>query len=242
MPGKKESQPQGAQIQPKYPNDAEQSGWLAMAKQGYSNAFNKIVEKYQRPIYNLCYHMLNDPAEAEDAAQEVFIRAYTKLHTYDDSRRFSSWLFAIASHYCLDKLKKHRPGFVSWDDLPRRDITPTEAAKQPERVFIKAEQVEEVRQLLQTLDPTYRTAIILKYWYDMSCEEIAHLMDTTTSAIKSKLFRGRKMLAARVATTMPPITAQTTIQGYKDCLIPGPISLPAKYASSLEIGAPYMTS
>ena len=229
MPGEKELLPNATPTQPKYPNDAEQSLWLTMARQGHNHAFSKIVEKYQRPIYNLCYHMLNDAVEAEDAAQEVFIRAYIKLDTYDQTRRFSSWLFAIASHYCLDKLKKRRPGLVSWDDLPRRHALPSEAANQPERALIKEEIVAEVRHLLQTLDPKYRTAIILKYWYDMSCEEIAEMMDTTTSAIKSKLFRGRKMLAARVATVTPVATAQTTRPRHKERLISSRMPLATGY-------------
>ncbi len=229
MPGEKESLPSTAPTQPKYPNDAEQSLWLTMTKQGHNHAFSKIVEKYQRPIYNLCYHMLNDAVEAEDAAQEVFIRAYIKLDTYDQTRKFSSWLFAIASHYCLDKLKKHRPGLVSWDDLPRRHALLAEAVNQPEQALIKEEIVAEVRHLLQTLDPKYRTAIMLKYGYDMSWEEIAEMMNTTTSAIKSKLFRGRKMLAARVATATPAATAQATSQRHKEGMVSSRMALATSY-------------
>lgn len=202
-----------------------------MAKQGHSNAFSKIVEKYQRPVYNLCYHMLDDATNAEDATQEVFIRAYFKLHTYDESRQFSTWLFAIASHYCLDRLKMRRVGLVSWDDLSSRHTISSQGANQPERAFIKAELMAEVRHLLQTLYPEYRTAIILKYWYDMSYEEIAETMETTTSAIKSRLFRARKMMAIRAAVAVSGTTAQITAPRYQDGIVSSKVTLATGYGS-----------
>ena len=101
----------------KYPNDPEQSRWIAQVKAGDRIAFSQIVEKYQQPVYNICYHMLKNTEEAEDAAQEVFLRVYSKLDTYDDQRQFSTWLFSIASHYCMDRWKRRRFQLVSWDDL-----------------------------------------------------------------------------------------------------------------------------
>ena len=90
----------------KYPNDPEQTMWLNRTTNGDSTAFNYIADKYQQPVYNLCYRMLGNAHDAEDAAQEVFIRAYAKLDTYDDTAKFSTWLFSIASHYCIDRLRK----------------------------------------------------------------------------------------------------------------------------------------
>ena len=72
--------------------------WIARARQGDDEAFAQLVEAYQRPVFNICYRMLGEPAEAEDAAQETFIRAYTRIESYDPKRKFSSWLLAIASH------------------------------------------------------------------------------------------------------------------------------------------------
>ena len=98
--------------------------WVELIKAGNSTAFTKIVEKYQRSINNLCYHMLGDSMEAEDATQEVFLRAYAKLDSYDENHKFSSWLFSIASHYCIDKLRPQRHHLVSWDDSPPVIIRP----------------------------------------------------------------------------------------------------------------------
>ena len=176
-------------------NDCEEKKWIAMTKAGNSAAFSKITEKYRQPIYNLCYRMLSDSMEAEDAAQEVFIRAYFKLNSYDDTRKFSSWLFSIASHYCIDKLRAQRLKLVSWDDVSAWHSFSARDTSQPENVLLKTETNQEVYKLLKKLPPDYRAAIILKYWHDKSCKDIAQVLDTTASAIKSKLFRARRMMA-----------------------------------------------
>ena len=184
----------------KYPNNPEQTMWLRRTKNGDNTAFSYIAEKYQQPVYNLCYRMLGNAADAEDAAQEVFIRAYAKLDTYDDTSKFSTWLFSIASHYCIDRLRKHRFNLIPWDDLSPSYHFPDQGAPQPEQVLIKAETAQEIQNLLNLLPPDYRLAVILKYWYAMSCQEIAQTLETTVSAIKSKLFRARKMMAGKSVT------------------------------------------
>ena len=105
---------------------AQEQAWALAAQKGDQVAFMHIVEAYQRPVYNLCYRMLGDSAEAEDAAQETFLRAYTKLDTYQQTRKFSSWLLAIASHYCIDKLRQRRHTVVSWDELPPWRMMPAQ--------------------------------------------------------------------------------------------------------------------
>lgn len=173
----------------------EDQRWVALTRAGNSAAFSKIADKYRKPIYNLCCRMLSDSMEAEDAAQEVFIRAYFKLNSYDESRKFSSWLFSIASHYCIDRLRSQRFKFVSWDELSTWHAFPARETSQPEKVLLKTETNQELYQLLKQLPPDYRAAVILKYWHHKSYRDIAQVLETTASAIKSKLFRARKMMA-----------------------------------------------
>jgi RNA polymerase sigma-70 factor (ECF subfamily) len=139
--------------------------------------------------------MLGDAAEAEDAAQETFLRSYTKLDTYQDNRKFSSWLLSIASHYCIDRLRRRRYQMVSWDDLPPWRFFPA-SDPQPEQAALTHEQHNAIRKLLETLPEDYRAAVVLRYWHEMSYEEIAESLDTTISAIKSRLFRARQMMAS----------------------------------------------
>ncbi len=196
---------------PKYGNDPQQTKWLLMTKKGDRLAFNNIVKKYQQPIYNFCYRMLKNKDEAEDAAQEIFMRAYAKLDTYNHKHKFSTWLFSIASHYCIDSLRKQHFQLVSWDDLAPWYPFPGQDTPQPEKQLLETETIQEVQSLLDGLPPDYRTVIILKYWHTQSYQEIAQTLDTSVSAVKSKLFRARKMIAAKTATPQVP-PQKTSIQ------------------------------
>jgi RNA polymerase sigma-70 factor (ECF subfamily) len=177
---------------------AREQAWAKAAQKGDRPAFMRLVDAYQRPVFNLCYRMLGDAAEAEDAAQETFLRAYTKLHTYQHARKFSSWLLSIASHYCIDRLRTRRYQVVSWDDLPPWRWLPTDEPE-PEEAALTRESHDDLRRMLETLPSDYRAAIILRYWHDMSYEQIAETMDTTVSAIKSRLFRARQMMSQAAA-------------------------------------------
>ncbi len=171
----------------------EEMAWIQRARAGDQEAFTRLVEAYQTPVYNLAYRMLGNAVEAEDAAQETFLRAYTRLNTYDSDRKFSSWLLAITSHHCIDRLRQRRLGWLSLDELPPwRWLA---SSSQPEEVVIRREERGEVRQLLDQLPPHYRATVVLHYWYDLSYQEIAEAMETTESAVKSTLYRARQMLA-----------------------------------------------
>ena len=190
--------PSVATGQPKQPYSSpeaqtQEKTWALAAQRGDQTAFMSIVDAYQRPIYNLCYRMLGDTVQAEDAAQETFLRAYTKLKTYNHDLKFSSWLFSIASHYCIDQLRRRRYQLVSWDDLPPWRWSPT-TELEPEDMVLESENHAVLHALLNGLPPDYRAAVILCYWHDMSYDEIAQTLNTSVSAIKSRLFRARQMM------------------------------------------------
>jgi RNA polymerase sigma-70 factor (ECF subfamily) len=182
---------------------ADETLWVKCARQGDEGAFSQLVEAYQRPVFNLCYRMLGDAAEAEDAAQETFIRAYTRLASYDPNRKFSSWILAIASHYCIDRLRQRRMALVAWDDLPAGNWLSDTQAK-PEEVVLDREIQRQVRELLNDLPPDYKAVVTLRYWHELSYEEIAETLHTTVPAIKSRLFRARQMMVSRVGIGQTP--------------------------------------
>lgn len=170
--------------------------WLEEARQGDKAAFGFLIEAYQTPVYNLAYRMLNNSGEAEEAAQEAFIRAYTRLQTYNPDHKFSTWMLSITSNYCIDLIRKRRALLLSIDEpLPAHPALMSEKAKGPEGQMVLSQQQEMVQSLLQELPDEYRETVVLRYWYELSYEEIAEMMDTTVSAIKSRLFRARKRLA-----------------------------------------------
>ena len=89
---------------------------------GDGNAFTTLVEAYQRPVYNLCYRMLGNAEEAEDASQETFWRAYQALDRYDPKRSFITWLLSIAAHYCIDQQRKRRFQFTDIEMMPEGNL------------------------------------------------------------------------------------------------------------------------
>jgi RNA polymerase sigma-70 factor (ECF subfamily) len=151
--------------------------------------------------------MLGTPEEAEDAAQESFLRAYSRLSQYDPNHKFSTWLFSIANHHCIDRLRKRRKTFVSIDDNPVLQNLKNDAPE-PEEDILGAEQSSEIQALITQLEPEYRTPLVLRYWEEYSYEEIAESMDLTVSAVKSRLFRARKQMAelyTAQSTPAPPV-------------------------------------
>jgi RNA polymerase sigma-70 factor (ECF subfamily) len=184
----------------------EEKVWIRQAVAGDHEAFSHLVEAYQIPVYNLAYRMLGDAREAEDAAQETFLRAYTRLTTYQTDKKFSSWLLAIASHHCIDRLRRRRFTWLSLDELPFLDQA-AGARNQPEEAALRQEERDEVRKMLDQLPPQYRAAVILRYWYELSYREIAEVMGTTESAVKSRLYRARDMLTQRALASQTEETA-----------------------------------
>ena len=168
--------------------------WIEKSLQGDDQAFGFLVDSYQKPVFSLCYRMLGNSNDAEDAAQESFIRAYQHLIKYDRKRSFATWLLSIAAHYCIDRMRKRRLSTVSTDVLPA-EIIADRNAPNPEREFRAQEQEIKIQNLLNDLKPIDRAAIILRYWHDYSEVEIADALGLTVSAVKSRLYRARQSLA-----------------------------------------------
>jgi RNA polymerase sigma-70 factor (ECF subfamily) len=176
----------------------QERAWIEQALLGDGAAFGQLVRAYERPVYNLTYRMLGTAAEAEDAAQETFLRAFSKLATYQPERKFVNWLLSIASHHCIDRLRRkgRSPQLSIEEPLPPEWLTSDAPA--PDEVASKNQERERVRQALDTLPEDYRAAVVLRYWYGQSYQEIAETTGSTESAIKSRLHRARRMMAEKL--------------------------------------------
>lgn len=172
--------------------------WIQRALAGDQDAFAELLYTYQDAVYNLCYRILSDRGEAEDATQEAFLRAYLNLRRYDPARSFKTWVLTIASNHCIDRLRRRRMNYLSIDDDPLPSLTLSTDEPEPEDVAIGNERSQKMQDLLNTLPTDYRAAVVLRYWYDYSYLEIADMLETSESAIKSRLFRARQMLAEKL--------------------------------------------
>lgn len=175
--------------------------WVDAAMQGDQDAYASIVYAYQDSVYNLCYRILGERGEAEDAAQEAFLRAYLNLSRYDRERSFKTWVLSIASNYCIDRLRRRRLQWMSLDDEPVADRLALHSADpEPEPATLDRERSQAIQKMLGELSPDYRAVVVLRYWYEYSYAEIADMLETTESAVKSRLFRARQALADKLGS------------------------------------------
>jgi len=161
---------------------------------GDQQAFATIVEKYKDPVFNVAYRMLGNPTEAEDVAQETFVRAYTQLRTYQEGRRFSTWLLSIASHLSIDQLRRRRFLALPLENAPFLDWI-ADLGAGPEQAALQLEASDEMQKVLSALPPKYRNVLVLRYWYDLSYEEIADALSLTSALVKARLHRARELVA-----------------------------------------------
>ncbi|MBF6590591.1 MAG: sigma-70 family RNA polymerase sigma factor [Ktedonobacterales bacterium] len=161
---------------------------------GDQEAFAALVEKYKDPVFNVAYRMLSNPTEAEDVAQEAFVRAYTQLRTYKENHRFSTWLLSITSHLAIDHLRRRRFLALPLENVPFLEWM-ADSGVGPEQAALDGETSDEMQRILSTLPPKYRAVLVLRYWYDYSYEEIGDMLHLTSALVKARLHRARELVA-----------------------------------------------
>lgn len=165
---------------------------VAQCLAGDPSAFEPIVERYQRPLFNLALRMIGRHDEALDATQNAFVSAYTHLDTFDPEQRFFSWIYRILKNECLNALRKRREMGPLPVDLPSPG-GPTDALERHERqAAIKAALLE--------LTIEYREVILLRHFTELSYEEIASTLGIPVKTVKSRLYSARQRLAALLGT------------------------------------------
>ena len=162
------------------------------ARRGDAEAYGELVTRYQTSVFNVCYRILHEHGEAEDLAQESFMRAYDRLSTFDIEREFGPWIRRIAANLCLNYLESQQ-GTAELND--ERDAG---EAQRPEAVVEVHERSEQIRRALASLPAHYRVVIELRHYQEMSYDEIAVELNIPLSDVKSHLFRARKFLAEKL--------------------------------------------
>lgn len=159
----------------------EEPRWLAAAQQGDPQALERMFQAYHRPVYALCYRMLSRAADAEDATQAAFVGAFRSLPRFRGHSSLKTWLYKIAVNEALNLLRQRRSAPVPYEaDPPTRDTAPDIV----QRAAVQA--------VLGRMRPEQRLVLILFYWEDLSCEEIANVVDISVSAAKMRLKRARE--------------------------------------------------
>lgn len=180
-----------------------------MAQRGDQRAFAQLVEKYQTPVYNLAYRMLGNPNDAEDAAQETFLRAYAQLKKFHVDQKFATWLLAIDAHYCIDRLRRRKILWLSLDESDWADEIASDAPE-PDDELLRRESQQDVERLLEHLPPAACLVVVLRYWHEQSIEEIAKTTGDSVGAVKVKLHRARQTLAKKIMQANARVVREMT--------------------------------
>ena len=180
------------------PSDLE---LVASARRGDADAFGVLVQRYQASVFNVCYRMAGERQEAEDLAQETFIRVYQRFNLYDAQRPFGPWIRRVAVNVCLNRLQRQAGPILELDD--ERDEVAAQAvtapaASDPAMAHEQMENTQALRAALRELPPHYRAVIELRHFQDLSYAEISALLKLPLSDVKSHLFRARRLLADRL--------------------------------------------
>lgn len=160
--------------------------------QGDKNAFGFLVEKYKGAVHALAYRKLGDFHDAQDIAQEAFLRAYQNLKSLKNPAQFAGWLYVITSNCCKMHLRKRGRRFQA--NLSIEELSDKDLAKTAYGQYERDSALQDVRYALETLLPGEKLAITLYYMSGMSCREIAAFIGTSANAVKDRLYRARKHL------------------------------------------------
>ncbi len=159
-------------------------------------AYGELVRRYQRSVFAVCYRFLRERLDAEDAAQEVFLRAHRYLAGFDEERPFGPWIRRIAANTCIDLLQ--RRGLTPMPLLEEVDRPVYGDPGGPEQIHIDREQQDRVRRAVASLPEHYRLVIERRHFWEESYQEIADALGLPLNTVKSHLLRGRKLLMERL--------------------------------------------
>lgn len=164
---------------------------------GDSRAFNDLINRYKRQVFSLIFRLVHNQSDAEDIAQETFIKAYKSFASYDPSYPFLTWLFKIAHNSAIDFLRAQKPDSLSiHDEENPLDIEDTQISLE-ERIEAASQQ-ELIDRVLGTLPPLYREVLVLRHQQELSYEEISQSLDIPVGTVKIRLFRARDIMKQKL--------------------------------------------
>lgn len=180
--------------------DLKERELIRKAKQGDMAAFEELLLRHEKIVYNLAFRMMNHSEDAKDISQEVFLKAYRSLANFDERSAFSTWLYRITHNTCIDEMRK-RKGKQNYsleaeleneEGSMQRQIA--DEGDTPEESMLRSEQKSEILQALDTLSEEHKAAIILRDVKGLSYDEIAEILEVSLGTVKSRISRARNQL------------------------------------------------
>jgi RNA polymerase sigma-70 factor (ECF subfamily) len=168
---------------------------VARAQEGDLAAFEQLVRRHQRYVFNVAYRVLGDTAEAEDVTQEAFVRAWKGLPGFRGRAQFTTWLYRIAHNLCLNRLPGLRRQLAQIE--PLEDLLSDPSPSPSESLEIR-DRLSFVHAEIERMPEKYRLVLSLRYLQHLSYDEIASVLELPMGTVKTHIYRARQMLADRV--------------------------------------------
>ena len=191
------------------------SDWelIELFKKGKEEAFEEIVRRYQKKVYNTTYRIMGNPEDASDLAQEAFIRIYRSLRNFQGKSSFSTWLFTVTTNVCRDELRKRQRRLkvqslsepIEFEDgNVEREIADESMA--PEVISLHRELTDEIQAVIEALPDEQKEAIVLRELQGFSYEEIAEITGVSLGTVKSRISRGRQNMKKELSVLVASIS------------------------------------
>jgi RNA polymerase sigma-70 factor (ECF subfamily) len=164
--------------------DLDESALVEASLAGRAGAFDAIVERHRRPVYQLCYRFVGNHEDASDLSQDVFLRAYRGLRRFRGRSSLATWLYRIGVNVCLNRLSVKRPQTESIEEQQHVD---TRSESAPERV-LRHERAARVRAAIAQLPRKQRATLVLRMYQELSHQEIADVLGSSVGAVKANFF------------------------------------------------------
>jgi RNA polymerase sigma factor (sigma-70 family) len=178
--------------------EQEEALLVRRAAAGEEDAFEQLVVRYQKNIYNLTLRMSGNPEDAYDLAQEAFLRAWRSLSSFQFEASFSTWLYRLATNLCIDFLRRQRRGktipLQFEEDDEKQELPLPDPKPGPEEQAMLSEDRQAVADALSTLEPVYRMALTMRVIDGLSYQEIAAALEVREGTVKSRIARAREKM------------------------------------------------
>lgn len=175
--------------------------WELVSKilNGDQESFASLVDKYKNGIFNLSYKFTYDYPQAQDLSQEVFIQCYLQLANFDNRSKFSTWLYRLAIHKCIDWQRKNKrePRLLELDEHQSAD-----RGFSPEEIYLKKERTLWLQNALNNLPERYREVLILYLNQGLSCIEIGEILSIPVRTVETRIYRGKKILKEKLSSEL----------------------------------------
>ena len=174
-------------------NQKKEKEIIKLILKGNRDSYTFLVDRYKGPIFNLAYRMTGNDQDADDLAQETFVKAYEALKRFNLKKRFYPWLYTIALNLIRNHLKRRKASFTENADRIAPDQWDRDL-NNPEKVMVSDQKTERLAFYLQKLPLGLREALVLRFYQDLPFEDIADILDISLSSAKMRVYRGLEKL------------------------------------------------